>query len=151
MNFFYNTKKENLNIRRGKLLELLVTEIGPINTDSHYEVILESLVEYKGNRVSDKDIDVVFKYNDIELIECKASLSSFLYPHPPRRIYRKKKSKLDFMMDVRTLAFQTNIKCYLFFATYGQDEEFCNQILKINNYTFFKIINREMIVSSLSS
>lgn len=33
MNLFYDTAKEVLNIRRGKLLELLVSNIKPINTD----------------------------------------------------------------------------------------------------------------------
>ena len=151
MNSFYDTITEKLNIRRGKLLELLVSKIQPINTKSDYEIILESLVEYKGSKITDKDIDVVFKYNEIELIECKANLSSYLYPRPPEKINKKNKKKLKFMMDVKTLAFQSDIKCHLFFATYGQDEELCKDILTSNGFQSFSIINRKRIKNSLLS
>lgn len=148
MNLFYDTTKEVLEKRRGKLLELLVSNIKPINPQCEYEIILECLVEYKGVKVSEKDIDVVFQYDEIELIECKARLSAYLYP--PNGIYRKKKEKLDFMEKVKRLAIQSSVNCHLFFATYGQDKEYCKDILARNGYTCFGVINRERIIESLN-
>ncbi len=115
---YYNTSQDCLNSRRGCLLELIVKEIKPLILVDNYDIIPESIVYYCGAEMSKKDIDIVFLYSGIELIECKSSAKNYLRPEP---LEKDKIEKLKLMEDTQNLAIKENYDCIIFLATYDEE------------------------------
>lgn len=146
MDIFYNTSKDCLSVRRGMLLELVLRDIKANNGTTGHQVIPESLVFYNGTELTKKDIDVVFKYLELELIECKATLENYLHVDP---LPSDKKEKLEFMKLVKDKAESDSIECYLFLATYSVEVFQPKEILKNNKLDVFSILTRKDIIDRL--
>ncbi|MBV4439313.1 hypothetical protein [Clostridium tyrobutyricum] len=148
---FYNTDISTLNDRRGDFLEFIVREAYPPNCNkNNCERIFECVFYNDGNLIDEcnMDIDVVFKYEQIDLIECKASLKAYL--KPPDRATRDKRKKLQLMYHVKNIVSEDiHINsCNLFFATLAKSSTYERSILgswrfpNIDILTYPKIKNR---------
>lgn len=145
---FYNTANlEILSLRRGFVLELVVEQICPSEDVKSYNIIKECLVYNNGVEVSPKDIDIVFEYNKIEAIECKAVLITYLHAEP---LPYRPKEKLEFLLEVKKLAANNNIDCNVFLATYSSEISLAKSILIKSGYTSFTILRREDIIKRLA-
>jgi hypothetical protein len=132
----YNTSDKSLARRRGEVLELIVREASP-KPKLQFKLIVESHVYSDGQKISEKDIDVVFDGDHIDAIECKAILANYLFGVPlPKRC----KEKLLFMCDLKKLATQNSKNCNLFFATYNKENTYEEDILSESGFNEFVIL-----------
>ena len=141
MDIFYDCDKDTLGNRRGPLLELIVKHSRPSPEAYRCAIIPESWVYYKGTKISEKDIDVVFLYSKLQLIECKA----FIRNLSSDRI----RSKLEFMVYVKNLADKHSIICSLYLATYSLNVDYQNRVLENLGFNSIIIISRDKIIERL--
>lgn len=130
---FYNClTNEKLNCRRGRFLEKLMDQIGPINEFEKYQKFVEALVYKNGELLSSRDIDTVYHDNKLELQECKASLTN----NCSDPFKTADKEKFELMDKVKVHMNQKNIETSAFLITYSGKERKCLEFLKrhgINN------------------
>ncbi|WP_373844435.1 hypothetical protein [Clostridium sp.] len=139
---FYNTDDNTLKDRRGDFLEFIVREAYPNNCDkSKCERTFECVVHNNNELINgcNMDIDVVFQYKEIDLIECKASLKAYLKPSD--RVPSSKRKKLQLMCDVKNIALNDySINCNLFFATLAPSSTYESSILSNWNFSDIDIL-----------
>jgi hypothetical protein len=144
---FYNTTSTVFDVRRGCLLEEIVSKIKPVDsTVKNYSTILECLVYNNGKSISKNDVDVVFEYSDIELIECKACLKNSLY----EPLSEKTKGKLNLIQTTQFIAKCYFQECYGFFASYDSTDKYTKEVLSRNGYTTIKVLTKSRIVDRLA-
>lgn len=138
---FYDCNNNMLADRRGLLLELIVKQTRPSPETYRCAIIPESWIYYDGSKISEKDIDVVFLYNEVQLIECKAIIRNL----GGDRV----RSKLEFMVKVKKLADKHSIICSLYLATYSINV--LHQEITLSNLGFnsISIISRDKIIERL--
>jgi hypothetical protein len=148
MHMFYKTSQKSLDKNRGCLLEVLTRTMKPSIRVSSYKMIPESLVYYNSTKLSDKDLDVVLHYEQIELFECKASLYNFLRNDP---LPKKNKEKLALMSNINSLAASHSIVCYPYLVTYALNDSLLKHKLSNAGFNSLIILSRQEIMKRLSA
>lgn len=141
MDDFYNCNKDILGDRRGLLLELIVRQTRPSSEVYKCAIIPEIWVYYSGKKISEKDIDVVFLYNEVQLIECKAVIRNLDSD--------RTRSKLEFMVQVKELADKHSIVCLLYLATYSLNVLHLKKVLEDIGFNAITIMSRDKIIARL--
>ncbi|GBF34627.1 hypothetical protein DCCM_3747 [Desulfocucumis palustris] len=140
---FYEKEDADNGKTRGKVVECLITKIGPFSFQTHdVEILRECSIEdeYKNKVGGNKNFDVAFfcKYTCLtelsaEFIESKLDLNNFLLEEPsnPLNIKMSKagSEKLDYIRGVsETLSDSKHL--VLAFATVRYDVKFSQTVLK---------------------
>lgn len=142
---FYSGDDDKVNERRGRLLEILWDRVGVF--DKNYkdcEKVTEAQVYDKGNKISEKDIDIVYfnenkdqiKKEFIELHECKSSAKSTLRT-PLRDRHRL---KLELMKETKSIADKEKIMCDAYIITFEFNTRNARRILDRYQFNTIKII-----------
>lgn len=142
---FYNGNKDEIKDRRGRLLEKLVKENGPIKEMGDFQVLEEVLVYDDDIKVSEKDLDILFWGKHIEINECKASISNVV--RDPMQ--QKNKEKLELLCKAKKLAEDNEEECNVFISTYSLDvTDSINDILKSNGFSEIEVLTGRKIISA---
>lgn len=153
---FYSVDDDQVNTRRGYLLEILWDGVGVYNESyKECEKVLEAQVYDEGNKISEKDIDIVYfdenktqvQKEFIELHECKSSVKNTL------RIPLKEKHrlKLELMKETKSIADKESIMCDAYIITFEFNSRNARRILDQNQFNTIKIITGSDIVQKISN
>ncbi|PIH05230.1 hypothetical protein [Clostridium combesii] len=143
MSEFYNISLDDLNYRRGRLLEKVISNRGPASMVEKFDRIEEAQIFVDGCKMSDKDIDIVFKYNDIELHECKAGLLNFLNP-----LGKRGKDKIELMERTKKIVESEKQECTNYLVTYSSRKNpRIKRILNKHNFNTMNIFTGKEIIS----
>lgn len=133
---FYKTSNDEFGLRKGRLLEYIITKIGTLHIDLPVKLdYLQDCQFYDGDdRIGDVDCDIDIVYYDpssleqgkekiiADLIECKANVDNFLYliknKNPP--IKKETFNKLQYMHNL-TKYFDGNSNFYVSITTYTRN------------------------------
>lgn len=139
----YKKQGEILNADRGDVLEAITANIILCeNCKSQTRIIKEAQFYLNNNKISEKDIDVVFEHCGYDLLECKANITNYLCEP-----FEKISSKLKFMKDVKNLCERhTDKKVNVYFVTATVKVKYTKTFLEKNGYGDFQIIDLHNIV-----
>lgn len=142
---FYSGDDDKVNERRGRLLEMLWDRIGVFNKNyKDCKKVTEAQVYDKGNKISEKDLDIVY-FNEnkdqiekefIELHECKSSAKNTLRT-PLRDSHRL---KLELMKETKSIADEEKIICDAYIITFEFNTRNARRNLDRNQFNTIKII-----------
>ncbi|EOU1741769.1 hypothetical protein MN030_002974 [Clostridium perfringens] len=139
---FYNCDEDNLNKRRGRLLEKLMDKVGVINNIKNFDKIEEAMVYKDGVLLSPKDIDTVYNGDKIELQECKATLTNNC--RPPFHKNNSDRKKFELMNSIREHV-DDSIDVFPYLVTYSSSAARCLRFLERYNIKNLMIISGDKI------
>lgn len=153
---FYSGDDDEVNTRRGRLLEILWDEVGVYNKSyKDCEKVLEAQVYDEGNKISEKDIDIVYfdenksqvQKEFIELHECKSSVNNTLRA-PLRDRHRL---KLELMKETKSIADEEGIMCDAYIITFEFNPRNARRILDRYQFKTIKIITGSDIAQRITN